>query len=61
MIEISKAIYQERFKIWIEFNDGTAGIVDLYDDLWGKVFEPLKNVELFMKFFVSETMKTIAW
>lgn len=61
MIEITKAEYQNDFKIWVKFNDDTEGIADLRDDLWGNVFEPLKNLDLFRKFSVSEIMNTIEW
>ena len=61
MIEIKSAKYIDDFKIWIKFNDGTEGIVDLKNDLWGRIFEPLQDIELFKKFQVSEIMNTIAW
>ena len=31
------------------------------DELWGKVFEPLKQLNLFKKFKISEVMNTIEW
>lgn len=61
MLEVTNAQYKNDFKIWVEFNDGTAGIADLYNDLWGKLFEPLKDINLFKKFKVSEIMNTIEW
>jgi hypothetical protein len=61
MLEVTNAIYQDGFKIWIQFNDGTSGIADLYGDLWGQLFEPLKDINLFKKFKVSEIMNTIEW
>lgn len=61
MLEVTKARYLEDYKIWVEFNDGQAGVVDLADVLWGPMFEPLRDVELFKKFRISEILHTISW
>ena len=61
MIEVTSARYLDEYKIWIEFNDGTAGVADLHNDLWGQIFEPLKDRELFKNFKISEIMNTIEW
>lgn len=61
MIEVTKALYQDEYKIWFEFSDGTSGIADLYKDLWGEMFEPLKNIDLFKEFKVSDIFNTIVW
>ena len=42
------------------FGNGKAGVVDLAEALWGPVFEPLKDIGLFKKFVVSETLHTIS-
>jgi hypothetical protein len=46
--------------LWVRFEDGTAGEVDLGDELWGNVFEPLKDVDFFKKACVAE-YGTVAW
>jgi hypothetical protein len=61
MKEVIDAKYETEYKIRIKFNDGTVGIVDLYNDLWGKMFEPLKDVNVFKNFRVSEILNTIEW
>lgn len=45
LIRVIQAEYLERFKIKLRFNDGTNGIVDLEKELYGQVFEPLKDLE----------------
>jgi len=47
--------------IWVEFSDGSSGVADLSDVLWGTMFEPLKDVEKFRKFEVSPVFSTIIW
>jgi hypothetical protein len=61
MIEVTSARYLDEYKIWIEFNDGTAGVADLHNVLWGQIFEPLKDRESFKNFKISKIMNTIEW
>jgi hypothetical protein len=61
MLEVVRAQYQTEYKIWLEFNDGVSGIVDLSDVLWGPVFEPLKDIEQFKRFAVSDVLHTLVW
>ena len=44
----------------VKFEDGTEGRVDLYPELEGPIFEPLKNIEFFQRVTVAE-YGTIAW
>ena len=46
--------------VWVRFKDGSAGEVDFSADLWGPIFEPLKDVEYFRNFQIAE-YGTIAW
>jgi hypothetical protein len=61
MLEVTQAKYQDGYKIWLEFNDGLSGVVDLSEALWGQMFEPLKNIEQFRQFGVSGVLHTLAW
>lgn len=53
------ATYDKGFRIHLTFNDGTAAIVDFESWLSGPVFEPLKRVAYFRKFFVDGG--TVTW
>ena len=35
--------YRRDYCIWLKFADGVEGEVDLESELWGEVFEPLKE------------------
>ncbi len=61
MLEVVEAKYQGDFRIWLAFNDGESGVVDLSDTLWGPVFEPLKDVKHFRQFKVSDVLHTLVW
>lgn len=55
------AEYAGEYRIKVSFDDGTEGILDLKDELWGEVFEPLKDVSQFRAFRVDPELKTIVW
>ena len=44
----------------VKFEDGSQGEIDLASELWGAVFEPLKDPETFRNFEVAE-YGTVAW
>jgi hypothetical protein len=46
-------------KIWLRFDDGAAGELDLSDDLDGPVFEPLRDEQYFRRFMVR--YNTLSW
>lgn len=61
MIEVIEAKHIEGYSIWLKFNNGVSGKVNLENDLWGAVFGPLKNIDEFKKFTVSKELGTIVW
>ena len=48
-----------RLRLW--FEDGTSGVVDLADRLWGPMFESLRNPDLFKRVKVDPESGTIVW
>ena len=57
---VTDARHVKDYTIWLRFADGTEGDVDLSDELWGPMFEPLRDFEFFRKFEVAE-YGTLAW
>ena len=53
--------YIEGFTIWLKFSDGTEGEIDLSDELWGEVFEPLRDVNYFRTVRLDRELDTICW
>ena len=49
------------YRLEVEFNDGVVREIDLKDELYGEVFEPLKDIETFKQVAVDEETNTIAW
>jgi hypothetical protein len=49
------------YRIWLKFDDGSQGEVDLENELWGEVFEPLKKKEVFKSVRLNRELNTISW
>ena len=61
ILHVKEAKYLHDYVLWLRFNDGAEGVVDLKDDLYGEVFEPLKDIERFKSFKVDPDLETIVW
>lgn len=55
------AYYVRDYTIHLRFADGVEGDVDLRDELYGEVFEPLKDSAVFRQFTVHPEFHTLAW
>ena len=42
--------YLDKYQLKLTFNNGIEGIVDLEQELYGEIFEPLKDKSLFQKY-----------
>lgn len=47
--------------IWLRFEDGAEGEIDLTKSLRGPVFEPLRDPAFFAKVRVNPELGTIVW
>ena len=61
MLAVTGAEYLDGYRIRLSFSDGTTGVVDLTDALWGPVFEPLRERGAFRRFEVSPVFHTVCW
>jgi hypothetical protein len=61
MTHIQQAKYIEQHKIWLKFDDGQEGVVDLADipDRYHAA-KPLKDESVFANFYLDE-WPTLAW
>jgi len=59
--KVTEAKYVEGYKLWLQFSDGKAGVIDLSDELWGPMFEPLKKLAIFKKVRVDPELETVTW
>lgn len=56
---VIKAEYRGEYRIHVTFNDNSEKTIDFTQWLKGPVFEPLKDVEYFKRFFLDGW--TISW
>ena len=58
---LTAAEYVGEYRIRLTYEDGTRGEVDLEHELWGEVFEPLRDVERFKTFRIDAELGTLVW
>jgi len=61
MLWVTDAKYLGGYRLWLSFNDGFSGELDLAHRLHGEVFEPLKDVTFFGRVRFEPEMDTIVW
>jgi hypothetical protein len=55
-VQVVEADYRGDHRVWLRFNDGLSGETDLSEELYGEVFEPLRDPLFFARFVVDETL-----
>jgi len=51
----------EGYRLWLRFHDGTVGTINLATELWGPMFESLKDPGLFVQASVDPELETVTW
>jgi hypothetical protein len=59
ILKIIKAEYIDRYWVKLFFNDGVEKTVNLEKELYGKIFEPLNDIDIFKNFTID--CNTISW
>ena len=61
MQDVIEARFVKECTVWLRFEDGTAGEIDLSGELDGPVFEPLQDSAYFATLRVNPDTGTIEW
>jgi len=61
MLHVTSVKYISDKIVWLSFDDGVSGEVDLEEALVGPVFEPLKDNSEFSKLYFDEELETLVW
>ncbi len=61
ILHITDVEYLHHYQLKLAFNDGVTGIVDLSNELWGEMFEPLQDIQLFSQVKLDKELDTIVW
>lgn len=60
-LHVTEVAYLKEYQLRLTFNNDIIRDVDLKDELYGEVFEPLKEVEFFRQVAVNPDTNTIEW
>ena len=58
---VIEARHTADYRVWLRFYDGLEGEIDLATEIWGEVFEPVRDREYFARVAVNSETGTIAW
>ena len=61
MPHVVEARHVSGHTVWLRFEDGAAGEIDLTAELYGPIFEPLRDIEAFRQLYVHPELKTLVW
>ena len=61
ILHTTEVIPLPNYRLFLRFNNGEAGEVDLSDELDGEVFEALRDPAPFATAFQHPIMQTVAW
>ena len=61
MPRLVDARYVRDLVLWLRFNDGSEGEVDLAGELGGPIFEPLRDPGYFSSFWLNPELHTVVW
>jgi hypothetical protein len=59
--DVVEARYVGGYVVWLRFRDGMAGEIDLWPELHGPVFEPLRDPIVFRQFQIHPEFQTLTW
>lgn len=61
ILHVTDVQYLQNYQLKLTFNDGVTGIADLSNELWGEMFEPLKDPDLFSAAKLDKELDTVVW
>ncbi len=61
ILHVTDVQYLQNYQLKLTFNDGVTGIADLSNELWGEMFEPLKDPDLFSTAKLDKELDTVVW
>ena len=61
MVKVTRVERLGEYRLRLTFSDGVVGDIDLADDLWGEMFEPLRDMAEFNSVSVDPGLGTLVW
>lgn len=60
-LHVTRVIAVQAYEVELEFSDGVIKKVDLSNELYGEMFEPLKVSDFFKQVALNQETSTIEW
>lgn len=60
-LHVNTVTYVGEYKLRLTFNDRSVKDVDLKNELYGQIFEPLQDLTYFRRVVVNPDTQTIEW
>lgn len=60
-LHVKEVSHVSGYTLRLKFDNGDEGEVNLENELWGEIFEPLKEPELFKAAKVDPELETLCW
>lgn len=61
ILHVTGVEYLKDYQLKLTFNNGDQGVADLSQQLWGTMFEPLKDKTLFCQVKIDPELDTVVW
>ncbi|MBF0295466.1 MAG: DUF2442 domain-containing protein [Magnetococcales bacterium] len=61
MPHVNEVKYLGEYRLWLAFDNGASGEVELEPELWGEMFAPLQDKTVFATVHVDREIGTIVW
>ena len=61
MVKVTRVESVGEYSLRLTFSDGIVGDIDLADELWGEMFEPLRDIAQFNSVSVDPELGTLVW
>ena len=61
MVKVTRVERLGEYSLRLTFSDGVVGDVDLANELWGEMFEPLRDMAEFNSVSVDPELGTLVW
>ncbi len=61
ILQVTSVKYLHDYRLWLRFNDDSEGVVNLDGELWGALFDPLRDLTLFSQAKLDKELATVVW
>jgi hypothetical protein len=61
MVKVAGVERLGEYRLRLTFSDGMVGDIDLAAELWGEMFEPLRDIAQFNSVSVDPELGTLVW